>query len=501
MRSAFDISRSCYSAAASALFLMAIGCTPPAAHIEAPPPSLSDEVASFKPVEPEEWSLPNGMTVMFLQDNELPMVKGRLFIRGGSLWGPQSPTGVVGAMGELMRLGGAGQRKADALDLELERLAANVSTNFGAEFGGGGFACLSSDFEHVFSIFSDVILKPRFDGDRVALWKGQAMEGIRRRIEDPSTVTSLSFTQIVYGGTPYGRISTERDVAAINREQLTKLHSSFVRPDGAILAISGRVDREVVRRLVEDRFGGWTARGALLPPAPPIPAEPEPGIYFVTLPFQQATIEAGQLGVPRLTPDYPAIDVFNEVFGSGGFGSRLMKRVRTELGLSYGIYGGIAPGVVRGVNFLFLQTKSGSVGQALSESISVLRQLQKEAPTEAELDEKKAGIRNSFVFNFDSPEDIIARRARLALLRYPPDYDQTYIDKIDAVTPKEVQRVAEDRWQPAKFVIVVVGNESAYSDLQAKVASDPALQGVSIKKLRFGDALIMGDSVSRPEEK
>jgi len=194
----------------------------------------ADEVAQFKPIQPEEWRLENGLRVIYLKDDELPVVRGRLFIRGGSLWGPQSPVGGVGAMGDQMRQGGAGELSADALDQKLEELAASVSSSFSSEFGGVSFSCLTADLDEVFPIFADVALRPRFEGDRLALWKGQSLESIRRRREDPQTVTSIAFTQLLYGESPYGRVSVERDITSISRELLVSLHQRFVKPDGGL---------------------------------------------------------------------------------------------------------------------------------------------------------------------------------------------------------------------------------------------------------------------------
>ncbi len=454
--------------------------------------SRADEVAQFKPIQPEEWRLENGLRVVYLKDDELPLVKGRLFIRGGSLWGPSSPVGAVSAMGDQMRQGGAGSRSADMLDQELEELAASVSSSFSTEFGGVAFSSLASDLDKVFPIFADVALRPRFEGDRLALWKGQSLESIRRRAEDPSAVASIAFTQLLYGDSPYGRVTVERDVQSISRDLLVSLHQKFVKPDGALLVVTGRVDRVVVENLVERHFGSWKARGELLPPAPAVNYEPKPGIYFIELPFSQAAVQMGHLGVPRLTPDYPAIDMFNEVFGTSGFGSRLMQKVRTELGLTYGVYGGIAPAVVKGVNYVFLQTKADSVAPAIQESIGVLSKLQAAPPTEEEMEEKKTAIQNSFVLNFDSIDDIAVRNARLKLLEYPADYDQTYLSKVEKVTPISVQEVAQNRWDAKKFVIVVVGNETAYQRLERAMTdkNDP-LDTLPLYKLRFESAIVV----------
>jgi zinc protease len=468
------------------------GCASLTGHVAPVERTRADEVADFRPVRPDRWTLPNGLQVIFLKDPELPVVKGRLFLRAGALWADRYPIGTTSAMGDGMRMGGAGELSADALDKELDKLAAGISSSFSAEFGGVTFSCLSADVDRVFELFSDVTLRPRFDSERLALWKGQSLEGIRRRVEDPSTVASIAFTQIAYGESPYGRVSTSRDISSITRSDMIELHQRFVRPDGAILVVTGDIDRSNVEALATKYFGAWKPRGSVMPPPPEIKDEPKPGVYFITLPFQQASVKLGHLGVPRFTPDYPDIDVFNEIFGSAGFGSRLMKRVRTELGLTYGVSGAIVPGLVKGTNYVFLQTKANSVGAAIDESIEVLEQLQQNEPRGEELSERKEAIANSYIFNFSSADDIAGRVARQELLQYPSDYDQTYLPKIESVTARAVSEVARNRWNPAKLLIVIVGNEQAYANLETERAKpESAIRSLPVSKLRFNEAVVM----------
>ena len=95
-------------------------------------PRVLDEelrAVAYTPLSPQEWTLPNGLTVLFLPNPELPLASGTLYMRGGNLWEPPDRMGTVEAMGRMMRTGGAGPLDADALDFELEKLSASVGSS------------------------------------------------------------------------------------------------------------------------------------------------------------------------------------------------------------------------------------------------------------------------------------------------------------------------------------------------------------------------------------
>ena len=335
--------------------------------------TLPDPV-EFNPPKPTTWKQENGLKVFFLRDEELPLVGGTLYIRGGSLWAPPEQSGQVSAMGSLMRDGGAGKYSADALDKKLEELSASVSSSFGDENGSMSFFSLESDFDEVFGIFSDVILRPKFEDSRLKLFKGQSLESLRRRKDDASSIAGLSIQELLYGRkSHYGYVSVEKDVRAISKKDLQKHYKSFVRPDEAILAVSGSITKEKLKEVLDKNLSDWKARGSKLGPPPAINFTPKPAIYFVKGPFTQSTVYIGHRGPERLSHDYMAIDVFNDVFGGGGFGSRLMKTIRSEKGLAYGIYGAIQAGVVEGRNIIAVKTKAESTGEAMLGSLQELQ--------------------------------------------------------------------------------------------------------------------------------
>ena len=440
----------------------------------------------------EKWQLENGLTILFLKNQELPLVSGVLYMRGGSLWETPQEIGLSGAMGDQLRQGGAGNFSADALDIKLETLAASIGSNFGQEFGKVSFGCLASNLSEVFHLFADVVRRPRFESARLHLWKAQRLEEIRRRTDDPSTIAAISFNQLLYGPTPYGRVLVEDDVDRITKAGLLSVYQRFVRPDQATLAVTGMIERAELELLIQQLFGDWPrGEGPGSGAAPPVDYVPQSGIYFIEQPLAQSTVYMGQQGVARLTPDYMAIDAFNSIFASGGFGSLLMRSVRSELGLAYAIYGGISPGVVRGKNYIVLQTKSESTVQAIEESLRILSEMQQVGVLNSDLEENKRAIENSFVFNFETPDNVINRVVTLALLGYPADYDETYVPGVLNLSVNDIQMVAQKRWNQASFVVVVVGDETSYNEL-VKASASPVsrLHGFPVRKVHFEQKLM-----------
>jgi len=424
-----------------------------------------------------QWRLQNGLEVRFARNDELPLVRGALYIKGGGLQELDGETGLADATGKMMRAGGAGRRGPEELDRALESLAASIGGSFASEYGSFTFQSLAADAPAVFGMFADVLQRPRFDAQRLAVWKAQAAEEIRRRKDDSMTVAQLSFMQLLYRGSKYGRVLKSEDVERMRPELLQRMHRRLVQPDRAVLVIVGAVEEALVRSMVEREFAAWKPGQAVDLTPPPLKASPAPGIVHIPMPFQQSAIVIGQLGVPRLTADHVAIDVFNEAFGSGGFGSQLMMEVRTRRGLAYGVQGIMMQRVVRGPNLITLSTKRESTVDAIVASLGVLRQMQTTPLSDAVVGEHQQAIANSFIFAFESPIDIIQRSVSQRFLGYPLDYDRTYLRRVSEVTPADIQRVASSYWNVKECVVVVVGDPSVRGALEGMRRDHPELFG------------------------
>ncbi len=435
------------------------------------------------------WIIENGIEVNFLADPELPIINGTLLIPNGVYLAKQQGDALaLEALGSLMRTGGAGERNPEEVDLLLEQLAASVDVNFGAENASISFSCLSESLAEVLPIAQDIVLKPQIDLQRLENWKKQKIASIKSRKDSPNDIASLTFNQLINRGTPFEKLSSIKEVEALSRAEILRVHRAYVIPNKAKLVLTGDLTDIAARQLALDYFAKWPVsknfQEKLLDPVP----ENAKGIYFYPGEYQQSTVSIGQRGVKRLGPDQYALQVFNDIFGTKSFTSRLMKNIREKNGWAYSTFGGTLEDVIPGKNIIYLQTKSEQTVKAIEEGVRTLVELQTVGPKEAEVESVKRNIQNSFVFDYDNYEKIVNRYALLKLLDYPDNYQQDFLSNIAKVNSAEIQNVATKHWRIDDFIIVVVGPSSTYNLLETAVADPNSyLYQYPLKQITFDE--------------
>lgn len=443
------------------LLLLLVGCSALGFGIPSRPDKLGLGTVSFDLEKPARWELENGLIVFYIENKELPLMGGTLYFPGGSLWEPADMAGLASATGSQMREGAVSGMTPEQLDQELDDLGASVEAGFGDEYGTAAFSSLSEDFDRVFSLFAKVVREPAFNEKRFQLWKKLSAEGIRRRRDSPDTMASMSYNMLVYGeDSPYSRVKDHASLARISRSEMRSFHKNYVRPNGARLALTGSLSREEVSRYVEKYFGDWKRVEEELPTLPPVTAAPRPGIFLLKRDFDQAVILMGHLGPQRLSADMYEMAIFNVLFGHGSFDSTLFEVIRSKLGLAYSVYGGLAPGAVKGTFDVYAATRVGEAPRAISEMSRLISESRETLPDAKKVADAKSSSEKSFVFKFDTPGKVVSRAAMLEMLNYPENYDAEFLSNTEAVT---VERVAEvpKRWvKPEELTIVVVGDVS-----------------------------------------
>lgn len=407
---------------------------------------------------PQRVTLKNGMTLMLLEDNELPLVEARALIRTGDRWEPADHVGLANLVGQVLRSGGTESMPADELDDLLEDRAAVIETFIGSQVGNATMSCLTADFPEMLEVLSDILRQPAFEEDKLEVAKTQAASAIARQNDDASNIAWREFTELIYGeDSPYARNATYETLNNIDRQDLLDWHDKYFHPQNVILGLVGDFDSKETIALVKKVFGDWPKGPDLETPEITI-ADPKPGIYHVEKSdVTQSNIRIGHLGIERNNPDYHSVELMNEVFG-GSFAARLFSRVRSKKGLAYNVGGRVGSNWDhRGMVSMSMSTKTETTVAGIEALLEEARNMTAEPPTDEEVAKARASILNSFVFRADSTREILNQQMTYAYYGFPLDWLQRYRKGIESVTTEQVAKAAEKYIHPDKFVVLVVG--------------------------------------------
>jgi zinc protease len=417
----------------------------------------------FHPQQPKRIKLPNGIVILLQEDHELPFINGFIEMRGGSRDQDASKAGMVGLYGDTWRTSGTATHNGDQLDDLLEARAAKVETGGDTDSTSLSWSCLTKDEDFVFSIVIDLLEHPAFREDKLQLAKQQAAAAIVRRNDDAEGIAAREATRLVYGpNSPYGRQPELATIKAVTVDDLKRWHDRTVVGSNIIIGVSGDFNSDAMEKTLRDAFSSLP-KGEPVPPLKEDFSGPKPGVYYVDKSdVNQSNIYIVGLGTERSNPDFFALSVMNEIF-SGGFGSRLFQTVRTKLGLAYAVGGGYGAGYDHpGMFRVVAGTKSPSTIQATQAMFVEIRDLKSKPFTEDELRRAKDEVLNSFIFNYDTKDKVLAEAAKLEFYGYPADFLEKYRDSVEKVTVADVERVAQKYIEPSKLAVLIVGNEKEF---------------------------------------
>jgi zinc protease len=417
----------------------------------------------FAMPQPKRVQLANGMVIFIQEDHELPLVRGSALIRGGARNVPANKAGLIGIYGGAWRTGGTATKTGDELDQFLEARAASVETGADGDSAAVSLNVLKDDFDTVFPIWVDLLRNPQFRQEKIDLAKTQANTGISRRNDDPGSIVGREANKLGYGpNSPYAQQAEYATIASITRDDLLDFHKKTVHPNNIILSFIGDFDGAKLEKKLRDTFGSWK-RGPQVPKPDPAITPAKPGLYFVAKDdVTQANLSMVAPGIERSNPDYVPVQVMNEIF-SGGFSGRLMQRLRSQRGLTYGVGGGVGanwdyPGLFR----VGMATKSSTALESVEALKNEVARLGTDPVTQEEIGLAKESLLNAFVFTMDTREKALAQQVRLEFYGFPADYYTKYPALLEKVTAADVERVAKKYAHADQLAMLVVGNEKDF---------------------------------------
>lgn len=439
----------------------------PAAPAPAAPAAPSAPARELLPAS-IDFTLANGMQVLLVPDDEVPLVAFEMRFPGGAVEDAPGREGAAALMADLLSRG-AGDRDADAFNEACEFVGGMFGAGANPRFVSASAEFLSKDTDLALELLGDVAMRPRLDAKEFEDLRARTVDEVRVSRDDPQSVIPNYWTTFMYGGTPYGRPAggDERSLAALTHDDVKAAAARVLVPQRCRLAVAGAFDPAEMRKKIEARFGGWAAKGADFPRPAGATAVQGGRVLLVDAPEAlQTFFRFGNLGIHWSDRDYAARQIANTVLG-GRFTSRLNAVLRTEKGLTYGansVFDDSRGGMFDIRTYTAVPTSEPTMGLAAS----IYGKFRAEGLTAEELASAKAYIRGQYAPNtLETAEQRASMLLHLAFDGLPRDLVNGYFARIDGLSLDEVNRVIRERF-PKDLAWVVVGPAEHLRPLVAK---------------------------------
>jgi predicted Zn-dependent peptidase len=384
-----------------------------------------------------------------------------LVIKSGSAADPQNRAGLASFTADLLD---EGTKKRSALEISnaLSDIGARLGTSADWDSSSTNLTTLTRHLDKALDIYADVVTNPAFNEDELKRARAARVTGIKQQKDNANAIANIVYASILYGRNhPYGHPASgdEDSLNAVKADDVRHFYESFYRPNNSTLIVVGDVKPATILPQLERAFGGWTKADVPVVEIPVAQNREQGGIYIVDRPGSaQSVISIGQIGVARSTPDYFPLLVLNTMLG-GQFVSRVNLNLREDKGYTYGARTSFdyrrGAGPFAASAGVFTNVTKESVAEFMKE----LRGVRGEIPiTAKELEFSKQAIIRGFPRGFETPNQMASRLGDVVLYGLPDDYFNSYIQKVQAVTLDDVQRVANQHLDPAKMAILVVGD-------------------------------------------
>jgi zinc protease len=430
-----------------------------------PPTAAPLRPAQFPPFQ--EAALPNGMTLLLVENHEQPSLSVTLSFRAGSAYDPAGKEGLSALVAELLTKG-TPTRGADQIAATIEGVGGSLTATTGDDFFTVATDVLSDQADIAFELLGDVTRRATFPAEEVELARTRYLSSLEVELSQPENVATRVFAKEIYGRHPYGRSATPASYKAITRDDVIGFAGRRLRPSGALLVVAGDMTMARARALALQAFGSWRGVPPATPPQPPVPAKRGTDIVLVHRPGSvQSNIVLGNTTFLPTDTGYFAARIATQVLG-GGADARLFLILREQKSWTYGSYATLDRNRGMGHWEATFEGRTAVTDSALIELLHQVDRIRRDAIPDSELTAAKGFLVGSFPLTIETPRQIARVVTTARLLGLAPNYLRLYRQRLDGVSALRARAAARRTYRRDALTIVVVGDaKEIYDKLKA----------------------------------
>ena len=407
---------------------------------------------------PKTFKLKNGIQVLVVEDDKLPVVTYSLRIDRNPILDGEK-VGVSTLLSAMLGNGTTTIPK-DEFNEEVEFLGASVSVTF----SGGSANTLTKNNSRVLELWSDAIINPLLTEEEFDKEKAKLLESLKADINNIDAISSRVSSALSYGKNhPYGEFTTEQTIENVTFQDVIEYHEKYNIPNNAYIVVVGDVKAKELKAVLKEKFEPWK-KGKL-------PVNPEPvytenvgltEINFIDVPSatQSTVIFTNNTPLKQTDEDYFAALLANQVLGGGSEGY-LFKNLRDDNGWTYGSYSGLGSNRY-GVSRFTAEAKvrNAVTDSTVTEIVKEISRIRTENVDPQRLKDVKAAYLGNFIFSTERASTVANFALGQKLNNLPDDYYETFIENINKVTAQDLKKAANKYFKLGNTRIIIVGRGS-----------------------------------------
>jgi zinc protease len=406
---------------------------------------------------PVIYKMPNGLTVLVVENHKLPTVRASFRIDQGQVT-EGSKTGLLNIMGGMLSEGTTSKTKGQ-FDEAVDILGANVNLSS----AGGSVSALTRYFDEAFGLMAEALRKPAFPQESFDKLISQELTGLKTIEKSASSIADRVVNALAYGVKhPAGEFETEASVKSLTLDDVKAAYKKYITPARAYLTFVGDIKPAAAKALAEKAFGDWKGFPLTLETVPPVPNPAKTEVNLIDVPnaVQSEINVINLVNIPMSSPDYFPVILANKILG-GGADARLFMNLREKYGFTYGAYSNVGTGRFQSDFNASASVRNEKVDSAVAQFLYEINKMRNEKVTATELQNAKNQYNGSFALGMENPARTADFASNILINKLPADFYRTYLQRINAVTVDDVQRVAKKYFNHDNTRVVIVGKQES----------------------------------------
>ncbi len=357
---------------------------------------------------------------------------------------------------------GTTTRDKFAIAEQLESVGATIDFSVGTQMCEISAKCLTKDMPLVVSLIAEQLRSPALAAEELEKAKKQFIGSLQRRTENTDFRAADAFSRTVYPvGHPNREPSPEEFAAAAEKATLDEVkafHKKYYGPEHLTLVVVGDVDVAAFQAEVGKAFTGWTGGAALIRPAKATGTDaPREQTVFMADKTSVSVVFGQTSGLRYSDPDYQALRVGTAILGSG-FTGRLMANVRDKEGLTYGIGSGLGHDTFTDGDWKITATFAPKLlEQGIASTKRQLTAWYEKGATPEEVEARKSNLVGAFKVGLATTDGMAGSLLNAIHRGYDVTWLDEYPNKINALTPEQVNGAIKKYLKPENMYMVKAG--------------------------------------------